>query len=135
MKVVIDCNILISAGLNPGNCRSVIHTVIHSHECILSTDILHEYDAVSKRDRFLAVRGNLVQIIYSLSWNAHFVTPEPSIFRLPDVKDQVYLDTALTGMADVIVTGNSKHFPEGKYQDVQILSPKEFLDLLDVYKG
>ena len=132
MKVVIDCNIVISAGLNPGNCRRVIHTIVHSHECILSTDILREYDAVSKRERFAAVHGNLVQLIYSLSWNAHFVIPEPSIFRLPDVKDQVYLDTALSGGADVIVTGNSKHFPELKYRDVQILSPRKFLDLLSL---
>lgn len=130
MKVVIDCNIVISAGLNHGNCRKVIRTVVHSHECILSTGILREYAAVLKRQKFVVAHDNLEQLIYSLSWNAHFVIPEPSVFSLPDVKDQIYLDTALSGAADAIVTGNSKHFPELKYRDVRILSPKEFLDLL-----
>ena len=115
MKVVIDCNIVISAGLNPGNCRSVIHTVVHSHECILSIGILREYVAVAKREKFRPVHDNLAQIIYVLSWNANFVIPEPSAFSLPDVNDQIYLDTALSANADVIVTGNLKHFPEAKY--------------------
>ena len=128
MKVVIDCNIVISAGLNPGNCRKVIHSVVHSHECILSTDILREYVAVAKREKFISAHDNLAQIIYALSWNANFIIPESSAFSLPDVNDQIYLDTALSANADVIVTGNLKHFPDEKYMNVQILSPKAFLE-------
>lgn len=130
MKVVIDCNVIISAGLNRGNCRKVIHTVVHSHECILSTEILREYAAVSQRKKFALAHDDLVQLIYSVSWNARFVIPEPSVLRLPDEKDQIYLDTALSGGADAIVTGNLKHFPESNYMNVRVLSPKAFLALV-----
>ena len=129
MKVVIDCNIVISAGLTQGNCQRVIYNVVKSHDCILSTEILHEYDAVAKRKKFEKVYGNLVQLIYALSWNAQFVIPSQSVIRLPDEKDQIYLDTALSADADIIVTGNKKHFPELNYQGVRILSPKEFLEM------
>ncbi len=92
------------------------------------TDILREYVAVSKREKFATVHNNLIELIYELSWNANFIFPMPSIYRLPGRSDQVYLDTALSGGADTIVTGNLKHFPDLKYLDVQILTPKEFLD-------
>ncbi len=128
MKVVIDCNVVISAGLTNASCRQVIYEVVKSHDCILSLEILQEYDTVAKRKKFNSVQDTLLPLIYSLSWNAQFVTPMPSNLKLPDPKDQVYLDTALTGEAEVIVTGNKKHFPESSYRQVQIVSPREFLD-------
>jgi predicted nucleic acid-binding protein len=47
MRVVLDCNVLISAGLNPGICRTVLHEVLESHQCILSAQILQEYVTVA----------------------------------------------------------------------------------------
>ena len=130
MKVVIDCNVVISAGLTNGVCRQIIYKVIESHDNILSLEILREYDAVAKRDKFFSIQNNLLSLIYALSWNAHFVSPSPSVFQLPDPKDQIYLDTALAGEAELIITGNKKHFPETNYENVQILSPREFLDMV-----
>ena len=130
MKVVLDCNVLISAGLNSGTCRDVFAAVIHSHQCILSKDIVGEYVTVARRKHFAKVAANLVGLIRSVSQNAVFVTPEPASLRLPDPKDQIYLDAALAAKADVLITGNKKHFPDAAYQGVTILSPREFLDMI-----
>ena len=130
MKVVLDCNVLISAGLNTGTCRDVFAAVIRSHQCILSKNILGEYVTVARRKHFAKVAANLIDLIRTVSRNAVFVTPEPASLRLPDPKDQIYLDAALAAKADVLITGNKKHFPESAYQGVQVVSPREFLALI-----
>ena len=129
MKVVLDCNVLISAGLNKGTCRDVFAAVIHSHQCILSKEILGEYVTVTRRKHFAKAAANLLDLIRLVSQNAIFATPLASPIRLPDPKDQIYLDAALAAKADVLVTGNKKHFPEAAYQGVQVVSPQEFLAL------
>jgi uncharacterized protein len=129
MKVVLDCNVLISAGLNTGTCRDVFAAVIRSHRCILSKDILGEYVTVARRQRFTKAAETLTGLIRLVSRNAVFVTPDASPLRVPDPKDQPYLDAALAAKADVLITGNKKHFPDPAYQGVRIVSPREFLAL------
>ena len=47
MKVVLDCNVLISAEQSDGTCREVIDRVVRHHQIILSAPILSEYIAVA----------------------------------------------------------------------------------------
>lgn len=130
MRVVLDCNVLISAGLNPGICQQVLLTVTRSHQCIVSAEILREYVSVVRRPRFSRAQAALIDLIQVVNLHAAFVTPDSSPFSLPDPKDQPYLDAALAGGANVIITGNKKHFPAPVCQGVRILSPREFLDLI-----
>ena len=51
MKVVLDCNVLVSAGQTDVTYRKVIDRVVRSHQIILSTPILSEYIAVTGRPR------------------------------------------------------------------------------------
>lgn len=130
MKVVVDCNVVISAGLNPGVCRRVVREISGYHKCMLSTEILREYFGVSRREKFKNSQDTLLDLVQLLVWNAFIVTPVPSPYSLPDEKDQMYLDAALSAQADILITGNKKHFPKPKYGGVRILSPREFLELM-----
>lgn len=130
MKVVLDCNVLISAGLNPGACREVMTVVVRLHQPILSKAILREYVVVAHRRHFARAAAVLFDLIKTLSGNAVFVMPDSAPVRLPDPKDQIYLDTAIAAQADVLITGNKKHFPDAVYQGVKIVSPREFLEMV-----
>ena len=48
-------------------------------------------------------------------------------FGLTDPDDEVYLATALAGRADVLITGNIRHFPAPRYGQIAILGPADFL--------
>lgn len=132
MRVVVDCNVIISAGLNAGICREVIFEMVRFHETIFSTDILQEYVRVSGREKFRDSRSDLTEQIQLLLWNAILVHPVPCNISLPDNKDVMYLDAAISAQADIIITGNKRHFPEEEYRGVRILSPREFLDLMHI---
>jgi putative PIN family toxin of toxin-antitoxin system len=111
MKVVLDCNVLISAGLNAGTCRSVLSDVVRAHQLILSQAILQDV-TVARRPRFAVAGNTLIGLIKAVSGNAVLVDPDPASVPLPDPKDQIYLDTAIAAGAEVVITGNKMHFPK-----------------------
>ena len=56
------------------------------------------------------------------------VSVKPLKFHLPDPDDEPFLEVAVAGKVEAIVTGNKRHFPKKEYQGVRILSPAEFLE-------
>lgn len=52
MRIVIDCNVLVSAALTDGVCRLAIAEAIGNHEIFLSEEILDEYREVADRPKF-----------------------------------------------------------------------------------
>jgi len=130
MRLVIDCNVLVAAGWNSGTCREVLFAAMRDHAPLMSRGILDEYATVFEYSRFDHIRPTLKLLRDALLKTATLVRPVPSPFLLPDPKDMIYLETALAGQADAIVTGNIKHFPEPSYGHVRILTPRMFLDIL-----
>ena len=49
MRVVIDCNVLVSAARTGGVCGRVIVEVMSHHETVLSDAIVDEYEMVAGR--------------------------------------------------------------------------------------
>ena len=49
---------------------------------------------------------------------------------LPDPEDRPFLEVALAGNADCLVTGNLRHFPAVACRGLPVVSPRAFLDLL-----
>ncbi|WP_176637406.1 putative toxin-antitoxin system toxin component, PIN family [Desulfolutivibrio sulfoxidireducens] len=129
MRLVIDCNVLIAAGWNSGTCREVLFAAIRDHAPLMSRGILDEYATVFAYSRFDHIRPALTLLRDALLKTATLVRPVPSPFLLPDPKDMIYLETALAGDAEAIITGNARHFPEPAYGFVRILTPRDFLDI------
>jgi predicted nucleic acid-binding protein len=90
MRVVVDCNVLISAGLGSTACRKVIFSIADYHTFVLSTDILREYVEVSAREEFHKDQQNIRGLIWVISWNCiitelPFQQIHPSGQKRPDV--------------------------------------------------
>ena len=127
MKVVLDCNVLVSAARIDGTCRAVIDAVVRWHEIVLSEPILAEYNAVAGRRSQAPYRDTLKFVIREFEQLATLVEPENIMFGLRDPDDEVYLATATAGGA-VLITGNTRDFTERRYGSVEVWSPRAFLD-------
>lgn len=127
MRIVLDCNVLVSAARVDGTCREVIHRVVCEHQIVLSRSILFEYEAVAGRPSQRPYRETLTFVISEIERLAVMVEPANVTFDLRDPDDVVYLATAVAGGADLI-TGNSRDFTETRYGSVAIWSPRDFLD-------
>ena len=127
MKVVIDCNVLVSAARIDGVCRAVIDTVVRQHDIVLSNPILAEYEAVAGRPKQAPYRDALRANIDEMKRLAIVIEPADIAYGLHDPDDEVYLATATAGGA-ILITGNNRDFTEPRYGPVEVLSPRAFLD-------
>ncbi len=131
MKVVFDTNVLVSAFTSLGLCHQIYERTLLTAEMVSSKQLLDELrrTLVNK----MKVGGALAdEIIAELS--AEFELVEPKPFSKPvsrDTDDDVVLATALTAKAEVIVTGDADLLVLKKFQGIKIISPRQFVELLD----
>jgi putative PIN family toxin of toxin-antitoxin system len=130
MKVVLDCNVIIGAGLKPGGtCYQVIRETLLNHRCIVSKEILEEYRITINKPKLRKHRESIEMIANRLEKVAEEVTGAVSPFKLADSDDEIYLEAAISAQADILITGDLAHFSEPYYGTIRILRPHEFLSL------
>ena len=127
MNVVLDCNVLRSAGQTDGACRELIDRVVRHHQVILSAPILSEYIAVAGRPRLTPYFGTLKSLILEIEQLAVIVEPANFEFGLRDSDDEVYLATA-TADGAILITGNKRDFTKPRFGSVDVWSPRNFLN-------
>lgn len=130
MRVVLDCNVLVSAAISRGTCRQVLDEVAHSHTLCYSQATLQEFLRVSRYTYIKPYFPRVQKIVKTILRIGVEVIPADRSITLPDPDDVVYLQTALAAKADILITGNRKHFPFENYAGVRVLSPREFLSQL-----
>lgn len=130
MSVVVDTNVLIAGLLSPFGPPGEIVRMIASGALRICYDarILTEYDVVLTRPRFKFNPEHIQALLEQIKAEGLSVAGNPLPARLPDPTDEPFLEAALAGKADCLITGNAKHFPFGKRQAMTVLSPVEFLD-------
>lgn len=92
--------------------------------------ILLEYRAVLSRPKFSFAPTEVAQLVSQLQALGEIVdvgNPPPSV-TAPDAGDEPFIQVAVAGRADAIVTGNRRHFPETI--GVAVLSATDVLDEL-----
>ena len=130
MRVVLDTNVFIAAVVADGLCRDLVRVRLLPHTLIISEPLLHELRTIL-RAKF-AVDPVELPLLAQLNEEAEIVTPAElrgGVCR--DEDDDVVLATALAGKEDVIVTGDEDLLVLKKFRGIEILSPRQFLELLD----
>lgn len=128
MKLVLDCNVVIAAGLTSGICARVVIEVVRHHSLVVSDPVMAEYQTVAARRKLQGAAPRLREILNIIEAIALWVEPTSTIFGIGDPDDEIYLQTAEGGGAATLITGNHRHFPEPHYGGIAVLSPRAFLD-------
>jgi uncharacterized protein len=133
VRIVLDTNVIVSAMLIGGSAPDeVLQTVLRGDATILvDSRILAEYDDVTARPRFgfdPAERRVLLETIDAIA--VHVVAPHLRL-ALSDADDLKFVEVAVAGDADALVTGNRRHFsPRTGKVRVRVVSPRQFMDEL-----
>jgi putative PIN family toxin of toxin-antitoxin system len=132
MRIVLDTNVVVSGTLTTFGPPAQILGLVASRDIELVVDdrILAEYADVLSRPR-LSLDPWRVDEFLRAAEDAEYVVGAPLPFALPDPDDEAFLEVAIAGAVDALVTGNEKHFkiPRGKLA-IPIVSPRRFLDML-----
>jgi uncharacterized protein len=130
MKVVIDTNVIVSGFLSPhGPPAQILYRLSQGDlEVLYDIRILEEYREVLSRPDF-ELPIDVVQLFMKrIQEEGKLIVPRPLPHPLQDPDDEAFLEVALEGNADFLVTGNLRHFPKSSAGKIAILSPAEFIN-------
>ena len=128
MKVVFYTNIFISAFIIPGGqAEKAILRIIEGRDVLLlSRGILDELLTVLSA-KFSRDKEEISRVAVILSEMAEWVVPSEKIKVLNDDPNNRILECAVSGNADVIVTGDKELLRLREYEKTKIISLKEYL--------
>lgn len=134
MKIVLDTNILISAFIFPNSkMRSLWDTVKQNKEIelYLSEFILKEFRRISI-EKFEQDENLVLSNADKIRKISHVIELDevPNIIDVED--DNHIVATAVEVKVDYLITGDKKDIlPLGEINEINILPPSEFFDLID----
>lgn len=130
MRVVFDTNIFISAFVIPGSqAENAMLKIIEEEDVLLiSKDIIDEVLSVLST-KFGRDKEGLSHVAVTLSDLAELVKPARRANIFKDEPDNRILECALSGEANLLVTGDKKILQLREYKGVKIVSLREYLEL------
>ena len=128
MRVVLDTNILVSALLKHQSIPGQILNNLLLGEFTLLVDhrILEEYREVLRRPKLKIDEVLVDEVMAYIDRFGEFIVAAPLSLKVKDRDDLPFMEVALSGKADVLVTGNIKDYAKVP-DDLKVVTPNQFL--------
>jgi len=125
MNIVLDTNVLVSGLLSPHGPPGQIVRMVAAGDIVLYYDarITTEYRNVLLYPKFNFDVNRLDSLIDIITSAGIPIAAKPVSPPLPAPEDTKFLEVAITGTAEYLVTGNLKHYPKSKSCRVKVISP------------
>ena len=137
MRVVLDANVLVSALISAKGAPAqiLLHWQEGKLDVVASPPILEELERVLHyprlQERYDLPEGMIQRFLQLLEQQAILVEPGESLSVIErDPSDNRYLECAVAGEAEYIVSGDRHLLNLKEYRGIQIFNPREFLALL-----
>lgn len=130
MRVVIDTNVLVSGILSVGIPYKIIEFWKNNKIEVCYTDeILREYTRVLSYPKFKLPLPVITDILVFVTKFGEKINLKTKISAIKeDPFDNVFLACAMDGNCHSIITGDSHLLALKKYNNIKIVSPREFLN-------
>ena len=127
---IIDTNVIVSAFLSRHNDSATVLFL----DClfkgtitpIYNDEILNEYSTVLTRSKFKIAKEKIDAVLTEIKTKGIHSERVNSGETLPDAKDLVFYEVALSQEDSFLVTGNLKHFPKKPF----VVSPAEMMEII-----
>ena len=131
-KIVLDTNVIVSALIGNSYPRQVVFDYVLSKkvEILLSNIVFQEYVEVLRRPKFYQYPHFITKAEIVLNKLDELAVRSLTNLKLSIIRDEPdnrFLELAVSGAADYLVTGNSRDFLLRSYESVKIVSPEEFV--------
>jgi putative PIN family toxin of toxin-antitoxin system len=132
MKLVLDTNIFISAFYWDGNSQQVINRIIEGlDELYITNEIVNEIADVMGRPKFKTkpeIIERYIRTIEKIGKKVFITGTIKGICR--DKDDDVIIECGLLSSADYLITGDSDLLVIHEYQQMKIITIKDFIDII-----
>lgn len=136
MRLILDTNVLVSALIQRNYPYFIVDRILADDnlQLCLSDQLFSEYVEVLSRDkfsRFPDFHFRAQALLVDLESRAKRFSPSVRLDIISDLADNRLLELAEACRADYLVTGNTNDFTLTEHKGTQIVSPKEFFELLN----
>jgi uncharacterized protein len=131
MRVVLDTNIFFSSVLG-GTLKTILDFwKAERFTLVVSDAMAQEYLEVIRRPKFKIQWDEVVSVTDYLLQLAEFVTPtEQIVVIVADPTDNKFLEAAIAGKVDFIVSGDKHLLDLKEFRSIPILTGHDFLEWL-----
>jgi uncharacterized protein len=115
LRVVVDTNVLVSALLKEDSVPArALRGLLDRATLLLDARLVAEYTAVLARPRFAGIDPARREALLAriLARGEHLGEVPAHTGPLSDPDDRAFLEVALAGRADAIITGNVRDYPQ-----------------------
>ena len=134
-RTVLDTNIIISSALGGALVLILERWDKGEFTVIVTSDILREYFEVLNRPKFKLKQETIDKITRYIYQFSEFVISEEKIKLIEaDPADNKFLEAAIAGKVDFIVSGDDHLLELREFRSIPILSGREFMDWLQESK-
>ena len=133
-RIVIDTNVIISALIFANSSSMNAFTIAKLRGIILlSNDVLLELTNVLNRSKFDRYITSEIRedFLTNLMLEAEIVTITEQITSCRDPKDNKFLELAISGYADYLLTGDQDLLILHLFRNLQIMTVSNFLNYFD----
>ncbi len=143
IRAVLDANVMASAFIQPrGPSGQILSRWVSgsAFEMVVSIPILEELRRILEypriRKRLRAPAGEIEARLAAIALLADVVDPSFRVRAVPgDPDDDKYVEAALEGRAGCIVSGDRHLLNLREHQTVRMITPREFLAILDAARS
>lgn len=132
-KIVLDTNVVVASLISNGIPFKIINELAFENKvtvCI-SGPIFDEYVEVLSRPKFSVFKdfkSRAETFITKIQEVAVKFSPDITLNVISDEADNRFLELSVYAKADYLITGNTNDFTKDKYENVDIVTPREFWD-------
>jgi uncharacterized protein len=129
MRVVVDTNVFISAALKENSPPEMaVHLAAANHLLLKSAITEQELFVTLARPRLVPlIQPRFQDWLHELMASAELVSITERIAACRDPKDDKFLELAVNGRADLIVTGDGDLLALNPFREIPIIMPAEFI--------
>ena len=131
-RIVIDTNVFISALLIKKSLPFQVVNIAFTQGIILYSDAtfteLQQVLTRRKFDKYITLEERNI-FLFKLANECESVEIQEKIRACRDVKDDKFLELAVNGKANLIVTGDSDLLVLNPFREIEIITPEVFVSL------
>ena len=131
---MIDTSVLISALISRRSTTSAVLSALRNGHftAIYSTELIVELIEVLERpifrEKYHILPEDVMSVINLIRLRGELVIPDKKIELYRDPKDDKFLEAALEGQADCIVSGDADLLDMVSFVNIPILRPAQFME-------
>lgn len=135
MRVLLDTNVIVSVVTTRGLCSDIFRAVLADHELVTCTKVLQEVTRIL-HTKFSVPDGLISEYLELIQQDAILAEAKgtPDV-QIKDIDDIEIIGAAISGKADVMVTGDRELQDIKSMRELRIVSPRAFWEELKAQRG